>query len=83
MTGLPSKSASNPEGREGEVPCQLGAQVTDPVLAVLREAIVSGALPPSEAMTLSSNHLRISRPHHADDATATRAIALADAAHGD
>lgn len=78
LTGVPS----NPEAWEGKAPRQAGQQVTDPVLVALRNAILSGVLRPSEAIALISDHLERSRPYRADDATATRAIALADAAHG-
>ncbi|UXN27185.1 hypothetical protein N8D74_17520 (plasmid) [Curtobacterium flaccumfaciens] len=73
---------SNPEAWEGKAPRHAGQQVTDPVLVALRDAIVSGALRPSEAMALISDHLEGSRPNRTDDTTATRAMALADAAHG-
>lgn len=78
LTGVPS----NPEAWEGKASRQAGQQVTDPVLVALRNAILSGVLRPSEVIALISDHLERSRPYRADDATATRAIALADAAHG-
>ncbi|MGU3411487.1 hypothetical protein ACLBWP_15370 [Microbacterium sp. M1A1_1b] len=82
MTGVPSDSAQKPEAREGEIPREARAQVTDSVLVALLEAIRSGSLRPSEAMALISDHMKSNRPNRADDATATRAMALADAAHG-
>ncbi|WIB60417.1 hypothetical protein DEJ13_00920 [Curtobacterium sp. MCLR17_007] len=79
---MPPASPSDSESWEGKAPRTAGPQVTDPVLVGLLEAIHSGSLRPSEAMALTRDHIRTSRPNNADDATATRAIALADAAHG-
>jgi hypothetical protein len=73
---MPPDSRSHPEAGEAR------ARATDPVLVALLDAIVSGPLRPSEAMALISDHIKSSRPYRADDATATRAITLADAAHG-
>lgn len=82
MTAIPSDGPSNSDTWEGKAPRQAKAQVTDPVLVALLDAIVSGALRPSEAVALILDHIKNSRPYCADDATAIRAIALSDAAHG-
>jgi hypothetical protein len=79
---VPSDSPSNPEAWDGEVARQVGVQVTDPVLVALMDAIASQSLRPSEAMALTRDHLDSSRPNRADEASAIRAMALADAAHG-
>lgn len=79
---MPSDSPPNPGAWEGKASRQSRPQVTDPVLVASLDAIVSGSLRPSEAMAVTRDHIRSSRPHRADDATASRAIALADAAHG-
>ncbi|WIB34415.1 hypothetical protein [Curtobacterium sp. MCSS17_005] len=82
MTDMPPDGPSDAEAWEGTVHRRAGTPVTDPVLVALLDAIVSGSLRPSEAMALISDHVKSSRPYGADDATATRAIALADAAQG-
>ncbi|WIB00354.1 antitoxin VbhA family protein [Curtobacterium sp. MCBA15_012] len=82
MTDMPPNSEPNPGAWEGKPPRQARPQITDSVLVALLDAIVSGSLRPSEAMALAWSHIRNSRPHRADDAIASRAIALADAALG-
>lgn len=79
---MPPAGPSDSEAWDHKDPRPARAQVTDPVLAALLEAIQSGALRPSEAMALAWDYIRSGRPYLVDDVTANRAIALADAAHG-
>lgn len=79
---MPSDNPANPAGWDAEGPRQAWARVTDPVLIALLDAIKSGAVRPSEAMALTWDHLDSSRTYRSDDASVTRAMALADASHG-